>query len=525
MLGIDLTVFVQLVGFGVFLWIGLYLLLQSSAQSPLLIVSAIGMFAQSIYFATEALAASTSDLAFFLLLAHGFWWTKVLPAATWYHVSCLIAQRPLRISMPGSLRLILPRRVVMIYSLAFCLILVGSLNDLIVFYSEPQSIADGFTLSSGIGYPAFILYLIVAAVGALFNLLQALRRIAASPSSSREIALSQLRLLIGGGVFFLLGALWLSLRRYTGLPISDLPGLLCLVAGLMALAYSVVSFGMLLEGQDIKRDFLYSLTLVALLNLIYVVLVNLFSVLTISGVLTLVMLVTLTHTTFDSARALLDRLFFNRDEQAARAEARDYATALAAHPVQPPEVQPSEMPEPADTQPDDSTFASEEPESPVLTDQKRFKDAVRRAISGLKSPPRLAQSPLLALPIVAQRVQQANLPDNRLNRVAALRELLIEQIDGLRPSDDDSSTVGDSWRFYNVLYYPYVRELSRKAALAEARRLAEERRRNGQREASDFEQVLNWLADVDEDTFYKWQRRASDTIASIIWEENQKLSA
>jgi hypothetical protein len=36
--------------------------------------------------------------------------------------------------------------------------------------------------------------------------------------------------------------------------------------------------------------------------------------------------------------------------------------------------------------------------------------------------------------------------------------------------------------------------------------------------------VLSWLADVDEDTFYKWQRRASDTIATILWEENAKIA-
>ena len=37
-------------------------------------------------------------------------------------------------------------------------------------------------------------------------------------------------------------------------------------------------------------------------------------------------------------------------------------------------------------------------------------------------------------------------------------------------------------------------------------------------------EVLAWLADVDEDTFYKWQRRASDTIAAILWEENAKIA-
>jgi len=88
----------------------------------------------------------------------------------------------------------------------------------------------------------------------------------------------------------------------------------------------------------------------------------------------------------------------------------------------------------------------------------------------------------------------------------------------------DVTTGREAWRFYNVLYYPYVRELSRKSALAEARRLSEARRRNGQRDPGELEQVLAWLADVDEDTFYKWQRRASDMIAAILWEENGKIA-
>ena len=150
---------------------------------------------------------------------------------------------------------------------------------------------------------------------------------------------------------------------------------------------------------------------------------------------------------------------------------------------------------------------------------------MRKALTGLKSPPQLAKSPLLSLALVERRVARAGQEDNRLNRVVALRELLIEQIEGLRPDSDGSAhRVGEAWRFYNVLYYPYVRELSRKSALAEARRLGEERRRNGQREPGELEQVLAWLADVDEDTFYKWQRRASDTIATILWEENGKIA-
>ena len=156
-------------------------------------------------------------------------------------------------------------------------------------------------------------------------------------------------------------------------------------------------------------------------------------------------------------------------------------------------------------------------------DEKAFKDLLRKAVTGIKSPAQLAKSPLLGLKAEELRVQSAGQDDNRLNRVATLREILIEQIDGLRPTEGTATGTGEAWRYYNVLFYPYVRELSRKGAFAEARRLEEERRRRGVREPDDVEQVLRWLADIDEDTFYKWQRRASDIIATNLWEENAKV--
>jgi hypothetical protein len=162
--------------------------------------------------------------------------------------------------------------------------------------------------------------------------------------------------------------------------------------------------------------------------------------------------------------------------------------------------------------------------SPGSATNKAFQAQVRRALTSLKSPPRLAQSELLTLQVVGRRLAAAGLEDNRLNRAALLREVLIERIEGLRPDAGEhreSHRVGEAWRFYNVLHYPYVRELSRKSALMEARRLELERRREGRREPGELEQVLAWLADVDEDTFYKWQRRASEAIGQVLWEEER----
>ena len=117
-----------------------------------------------------------------------------------------------------------------------------------------------------------------------------------------------------------------------------------------------------------------------------------------------------------------------------------------------------------------------------------------------------------------KRLKLQNLDDNRLNRAATLKSLLTELIERLRPDGAIFGT-SEAWRYYNSLYFPYIREVSKKNAFAEARRIAEERRKNSIREPGEVEKVLEWLSDVDEDTFYKWQRRASDTIAEILLEE------
>jgi hypothetical protein len=518
----DPVVLAQIVGFGLFFWLGLYLLVRATDWTALIVVAALGLLAQSLFFASSALTYTAPNLFALAQLERWFWWTAVLPIAIWFHFSMLIAtpiasRRELRVFSP---------LVVLVYAVAAVICVLGSSTDLFLSYTDPVGQAGAYLhIGPGPIYPIQIAYLGITAAGAFANLLRALKSTSAHESTGSRPLTEQLRLLVVGAILFLIGALWIVMRYSWLITAYVLPGYLFLFAGVAGLGYGIANYGLLLEGQDIRRDFFYTLTGIGLINVIYVALLSGVGLLPVSGLLMLVGLVTLTHTTFDRWRNGLDRLFFTEAEQTARAEARDYATLLGTAPVASPLPSPADEPE----APQDAVPITELDELPVasadLSGGKAFKDAVRKAITGLKSPPQLAKSPLLALPLVAQHVQQAGLPDNRLNRAAALRDILIAQIEGLRPSDDAAGPVSDAWRFYNVIYYPYIHAVSRKGALSEARRLAEARRRQGQREPDALEQVLAWLADVDEDTFYKWQRRASDTIALTLWEENAKLAS
>lgn len=516
----DPVVLAQIVGFGMFFWLGLYLLVRAAYRTTLIVVAALGVLTQALFFASSALTYTAQSIETLAVLERWTWWTAVVPIGLWFHFSSLIvlpiaAQRQLRV---------FSRPAILVYVLAALISIVGSTTDLFLSYNNPVGQAGSYLyIGPGPLYVIQIAYLGLVAVGAFANLLRALRATAVREAPGERPLTKQLRLLVIGAVLFLIGALWI-VARYSWIATAYvLPGYLFLFAGIAVLGYGIANYGLLLEGQDIRRDFFYTLTGIGIMNLLYAGLVALTGSISVSNLLALIALVTLTHTTFDRWRDVLDRLFFTEAEQTARAEARDYATLLGTVPVE-PAIQPSldlieEVPAVGTAPAADDVLADVE-----LGGGKVFKDTVRKAITGLKSPPQLAKSPLLTLKLVDQRLKESGLPDNRLNRAAVLRELLIAQIESLRPNDDASGPAGEAWRFYNVLYYPYIQAVSRKGALSESRRLAEARRRQGHARPDELEQVLSWLADVDEDTFYKWQRRASDTIALILWEENLKLA-
>jgi len=502
----DPRVLFELAGFGVFFWLGVYLLVRAPRPSQLIVVSVAGLFAQATFFAASVLRDSTGDPNALGALEHATWWSRVLPLALWFHFSRLIA-RSGRADVPVWHETLL----IVFYLAAGAISLLGGFTDLFLTIVVRDGVAS---VAPGPAYPIHIAYMLLVMLGVQVNFARSVRRARRRGGAPAQVSLVQLRLLTWGGWAFLAGGLWLALSYFLRLRLPDVPGYLAMLAGLAVVGYAVAHYGLLLEGQRIERDFLYNLTGIGLIALVYLGLLVVAGVRALPTLLVLIALVTLSHTALDVGRRLLDRLFFSQAEQDARAEARDYAAALGTVPVEPPPPEPEQDPAP----PDQPEAAALPPLDPVPS--KEFKDSMRRAISALRTPPRLAQSDLLASEAIEQRVLQAAQEDNRLNRIAALRELLITQIEALRPTASaELPATSDPWRFYNVLYYPYVRGITRSAAMSEVRRLSEERRRQGQAAPGELEQVLGWLADLDERTYHNWQRRASDMIAENVWQD------
>lgn len=500
----------EVLGFAGFLWLGFYALIRGNRGA---VATLLGMtaLATACFFGETGLLAPLRNPpgtpftggAASVWINRVFWWDNVAPIALWLHLSVCLNPRAAHASW---------RRPVLVasYSVGVALIGLGMIDGVLRHFSSTG-------VSARPAFVLFVIYLFACTSFAVLNFAQLRPRDtgvstwparpdgtattstgpdtgSSAGAASAWIDPSQVRLLVIGAILFLLGAGYLALRVLLGFTGYTTPGYVLLLAGLGAVGTAVAIRGGLLLGKDVRRDYIYSFTgLLALLAPFLVVtglLIGFDDKDHAVFALVLTALITAAHTLNDVGREWLDRAFFPPVVREERAAARAYAEALAT--------------QPAGAHPD-------------LATAKAFDDAVRRALTHLSDPTRLATSPLLNLAVVARAVAESG-EDNRLNRVAALREILLDLLDGLKPSDEAGRVTSDAWRYYNCLYYPYVRGIGRRRAPAALRQVSERRRREGIAKKGDFEQMLEWLLNLDENTFYKWQRRGSDTIAAALRE-------
>ncbi|MEW5938908.1 MAG: hypothetical protein AB1750_04545 [Chloroflexota bacterium] len=178
----------------------------------------------------------------------------------------------------------------------------------------------------------------------------------------------------------------------------------------------------------------------------------------------------LTQTFSDSIQSLLDKLTLPRRTSDERQTLRQTADALPLL----------------------STL------EPAEADEEQFARLTRRALSHLGDLPKLAASPLVNLPIVAGT--------NPLDRAHALKSLLIQSIQKLKPQSDAKFGASDEWRYYNAVYFPYALGLKPYARRADHDSLDEASRA-----------ALDWFqTSVPERTLHNWQNTAARMIAQEI---------
>ena len=137
-------------------------------------------------------------------------------------------------------------------------------------------------------------------------------------------------------------------------------------------------------------------------------------------------------------------------------------------------------------------------------DDKEFTRLTRRALSHYGDLNKLAASPLLQLSLLEERIED----DNVLARANALKSLLRESIEQLKPEAGDFAPT-DEWRYYNVLYFPYIAGLKPYSA-----RFFREDLDPAEAEA------LEWFRTyVPERTLYNWQKTAAELVAHNLKEK------
>jgi hypothetical protein len=135
---------------------------------------------------------------------------------------------------------------------------------------------------------------------------------------------------------------------------------------------------------------------------------------------------------------------------------------------------------------------------PDSANEEQFTRLTRRALSHLGDLPKLATSPLVNLPAVHGT--------NPLDRAHALKSLLVQSIQKLKPQSESKFGATDEWRYYNALYFPYILGLKPYTRRTDYDSLDESSRA-----------ALDWFqTSVPERTLHNWQNTAAKLIADDI---------
>ncbi len=146
-------------------------------------------------------------------------------------------------------------------------------------------------------------------------------------------------------------------------------------------------------------------------------------------------------------------------------------------------------------------------------EDEEFMRVTRYALSHFGNLPRLAASPLTRLPLVEARLAEHGSSGNTLERAAALKAILADSIERLKPRNQDDFGTSDEWRYYNALYFPYVvglKPYSRRAVHDGLDTVARE--------------ALEWLRTyVPERTLHNWQNTAAELVAQDLRERSKEV--
>ncbi len=276
-------------------------------------------------------------------------------------------------------------------------------------------------------------------------------------------------------IFALLAVLALFVTLSAGLlilPLNWIPlswGMSLLGLDLILLGVTLTAWDAFDEGESIRAHLLRSFVSTFYYAGTLVLIASLFS----NNLILLIVLLTfgiLTQTFSNSIQSLLDGLTLPQKMNDERQTMRQTADALPLL----------------------STLG------PASWTEEQFARLTRRALSHLGDLPKLATSPLVNLPAIQGT--------NPLDRAHALKSLLTQSIQKLKPHSEAKFGATDEWRYYNALHFPYVLGLKPYARRADYDSLDDASRA-----------ALDWFqTSVPERTLRNWQNTAAKLIAEEI---------
>jgi len=435
-------------------WLGLYLIARDRTK-PVLIYTGLGLVAYALSLALNSLLPL--DLKSILTVTfHPL--TRALlfvPALCWFGATFYLLPEG---TLPNSVFRMLRYSVPVIIGVIF--LVLHSLSPPI---DNPSAIVLSFVFSV-LGF--IVLALLLLAVGFVAYRLwrERTRRIWA--------------LLLVLTLFFTLGAGMILLQSRL-IPFNI--ALLVMGVDLLFLDFCIAGLDAFDEGETLLPDATYSFVRAMFIALIFGGQVALasggqynFSML---ALLFGVIAAAIASQVFtESIQSGLDRLVFARLPRLRRARA-DLRTAASVLPR-------------ADENLDLRTLPEDE-----------FTRLTRRALSHMSDPGKLAASPLMRLPMLDTRVNGGH----TLERATELKLLLTESIQRLKPPSKGDFGTSDEWRFYNVLYFPYVLGIKLLSY------------NHSDEVADDVRKVIDWFrANVPERTLHNWQNAAARLIAQDL---------
>jgi len=335
---LEITKFLNFLGMGMALWLGLYVL-TNSPKNILSWLTSLSLWSMAGVFLNILLALSPPPIPVnspeWLRIFLPFWgsnflndnptawlqgWSAIPAIMLWHHATVLFR--------PGKINLWRTTRIIAGYLVAIAAIITQTNSALLVSTEG----GDPLYLSSiipGPLYAAFIFFLLLFTGLSIYNLARSSRSAKTTFYKNRINSLIIATIVAGlAGPIAIIGSGF-------GIKIPIVVITVVLSLTMLQIGYSVASYSAMRDGRTIQRDFFYSIISVGILIILYTSITRVIDILFELPSFIYIFVVTLaiiSHSLTDTARKKLDSHFFKQEFQQVRSSLRDIAR-VAGEPI------------------------------------------------------------------------------------------------------------------------------------------------------------------------------------------------